>query len=205
MKKWVLLLLVTLPACSQLIYTDDFEQPRPEQWQFSADSLGQSQIVDGAITIDLTAARSLQYALLNDQLVDSFTATVDANYLGTASDASYGMLFQVQEDGSFYRFDVTADGYFVVEQHNADGSWTRLSDGWVASQAIQRGSGATNRLKVTVNGSRITVFANDQLLQRYDVRDQLLGVGRIGLDVGTFRVGDAHVRFDNLEIRTPTR
>ncbi len=204
----VLLLLGVTVACADLpvgtvggntaLYQDAFIPAQTGNWFLEGDDLGGSGIVNEQLVINVKTPNTVQFATLRDQTFSDFVLEVDAHQNSGTPDSSYGVLFRMQDNDQFYRFEITGDGHFILERRNADGTWTRLSSDWTTSAAINQGLNAVNRLKVIASGSLITVYANDVLLQ--EATDATYASGTIGLDAGTFGDSNLQVSFDNLAI-----
>jgi len=70
--------------------------------------------------------------------------------------------------------------------------------GWEASDAIQQGLEATNRLKVLCSGDYFAFYVNDVFLT--DVQDATFQEGNIGLAIGTFDEPGVEVLFDDIRV-----
>ena len=127
---------------------------------------------------------------------------VEATQVSGSLNSSYGLLFRLNPEIGFYRFEVTSDGSYLIEKRmGSDGSWERLSAGWVSSPTILIGLGQVNRLKVMANGSRLTFFING--IEVAEVEDGDFAVGKLALSAGTFNQAGLEVAFDNLTISNP--
>jgi hypothetical protein len=205
---FLLLLLCWLPACSQiqrgdsdLLYQEQFSPTQLGNWLLEGDAQGSTILMNEQLVIQINAANTMQYATLQEPLFSDFVLEVEAQLLAGASDSSYGVLFRQDDNGRFYRFEITGNGLFMLERRNGDGSWTRLIDEWTESTAIHQGTNAVNRLRVEAVGSQIAVYANDQLL--HEVSDSAYPTGTIALDAGTFGQPGLQVAFDNLTVHRP--
>ena len=198
-----------LSACwagGVVILTDDFARPGRYAWLVEGDEAGRSLIVDGRLLIEIDSAETLQYVTLQQPTLKDFVFEVDGSLLAGSSRNSYGILFRLQPDGAFYRFELTGDGLYAVEKRTVEGDWLNLSNGWQVSPAILTGLAVTNRLKLFVSGSSLELFVNDQFLQRlspFDADGGVLGEGNIALDAGTFAQGGLQAAFDNVVLRRP--
>ena len=137
---------------SELIYGDDFSSDGAGRWLLEADEFGSTALQDGRLLIEVGQAGTLQYTALEEPTFADFDLTVDAELVAGDREATYGLLFRMAGPESFYRFELTGDGRYVVESHESDGSWRRLVDGWQKSEAIMTGPGAINRLRVVAAG-----------------------------------------------------
>lgn len=200
---------LSLSACltgGVVILIDDFASAGRYPWQTEGDVAGRSQIVDGRLMLEIDQPETLQFVTLQQPVLKDFVLEVDGVLLAGSPRNSYGILFRVQPDMAFYRFEITGDGVYGVEKRTADGQWFSLTDGWRPSPLIKTGLQATNRLKLFVAGSSLEVYVNDQFLQRlspFDAGGDVYGAGQIALDAGTFAQGGLQVAFDNVILREP--
>lgn len=183
-------------------YTDTFVPGQSGNWLFEQDANGSTAIVNEQLVVTIVSPNTIQYATLDDRVFEDFVLEVDAWQRAGAPESSYGVLFRLQEDKQFYRFDITGNGLFIVERRHADGTWTRLVPEWTPTSALNQGLNVANRLKIIAAGSTLTFYANDVLLTQ--VVDEGLSAGGIALDAGTFGGGDLQVSFDNLSITPGT-
>ncbi len=179
-------------------FADAFVPGQTGDWSLEQDDLGSSAVVNEELVITIVAPNTLQYASLPQKIFGDFALEVDATQRAGPAESSYGILFRMQDDQQFYRFDVTGNGLYIIERHESDGTWTRLVPDWMPSSALNQGLNVVNRLKVLATGPTMTFYANDELLTQ--VTDTTLIDGFIGLDAGTFGGGNLQVSFDNLRI-----
>jgi hypothetical protein len=167
-------------------------------WMFEEDEHGSTTIVNDQLVVSVNSPNTIQFTTLTEPAFSDFLLEVDAWQRSGSTESSYGILFRMQDNQQFYRFEVTGTGLFMVERHNADGSWTRLVPEWTPTEALNKGLNVPNRLKVIATGSELAFYVNDILLTQ--VTDDLYQSGTIGLDAGTFSGGSVQVSFDNLRI-----
>jgi hypothetical protein len=167
-------------------------------WMFEEDEHGSTTIVNDQLVVSVNSPNTIQFTTLTKPAFSDFLLEVDAWQRSGSTESSYGILFRMQDNQQFYRFEVTGTGLFMVERHNADGSWTRLVPEWTPTEALNKGLNVPNRLKVIATGSELAFYVNDILLTQ--VTDDLYQSGTIGLDAGTFSGGSVQVSFDNLRI-----
>lgn len=185
-------------GASDTNFTDAFVPGQTGNWLLEQDELGSSAVVNEELLITIVAPHTIQYASLPDRTFGDFALEVDVTQRAGPAESSYGILFRMQDDQQFYRFDVTSNGLYMIERHQSDGTWLRLVPDWAPSSALNQGLNVVNRLKVLAAGPTLTFYANDELLTQ--VTDASLIEGAIGLDAGTFGGGNLQVAFDNLRI-----
>jgi hypothetical protein len=189
-----------MPAADDVIFSDQFFPGEIGAWQVEGDDVGQTAVIDQQLIIAINQPNTMQYTTLQEPTVTHFTMEVDAQQIAGNPESSYGILARMRGAEQFYRFEITSSGLYMVERHNADGTWDQYLDDWTAAPAIKQGLNTVNRLKVEANGSALTFYVNDTLL--HEVSDN--GVGweaNVGLDAGTFGQAGLQVAFDNVIIR----
>lgn len=200
-------ILVLLAACidvgtrtdADLLYSDYFLVGRTGPWRIEGDEAARGVVNDGHLTIEVDSPQTVHFVTLDDPVFSDFVLEVDAVQLAGPRQSSYGVLFRLQDRLHFYRFDITSNGLYVVEKHDGEAGWQRLSEGWVATGAILQEVNAVNTLKVAADGPVLSFFVNDQLLTQ--IRDESYAEGKIALDAGTFNQGGLRVSFDNVLVR----
>lgn len=129
---------------------------------------------------------------------------VEATQTDGPANNGYGMLFRVDDnDDNFYLFKVSGDGYVWIGTYENGGSTIDdisplVGEWWFESDAVNRGDGVTNRLKVQAEGANLIFFVNDQEVGR--VTDDSFSSGDIGLMVETLGLGGVRVEFDNFKV-----
>ena len=129
-------------------FRDEFIPGQTANWLLEQDEVGSTAVANEQLVITVAAPNTVQYATLTDRTFGDFVLEVDAWQRGGAPESSYGVLFRMQDDGQFYRFDITGNGLYMIERRAADGTWTRLLREWTATAAINQGLNVANRLKV---------------------------------------------------------
>ncbi len=204
------LIAVALPACAdagkqpaatvtpapsgpQLFLEDDFEDSG-SGWLEAADAESSQGYRGGRFFFELRAADLIVWDNPGSNLQD-FVLEVEARQVSGDAENSYGVLVRYVDDGNFYRFDLTGDGYYAVTKLENQ-EWNTLQD-WQASQHIKP-QGELNRIKVVCQGLKMAFYANDQPLTT--VEDSAFERGDVGLFASTFADPDVTVEFDNLAI-----
>ncbi len=188
----------TADTPGQALFSDQFVVGQTGKWLLEKDELTSSEIANEQLVLTVNEPNTIQFATLQEPQFTDFVVEVDGRQRAGQPDSSYGVLFRVQDAQRFYRFSITANGLYVIERHNADGSWTRLVQEWLPSTAINQGLNVANRLKVIANGPEFTFFVNDILLQQ--LSDPTYDSGAIALSAGTFGGGNLQVSFDDLVV-----
>lgn len=186
------------PASGQVLFSDEFVVGQTGNWLLEHDEVSAVEITGEQLVLSVNQPNTIQYATLQEPEFSNFVAEVDGRQRAGSLESSYGILFRMQDGQRFYRFSVTPSGLYVIERHDGDGTWTRLVEDWLPSEAINQGPNVANRLKVIANGPDITVFVNDILLQQ--VSDPTYSTGTIALSAGTFGGENLQVSFDDLVV-----
>lgn len=213
-----ILLLASVSSCQpgggflglgqETLFEDSFEPGASGEWDLEGDAEGSASIDNGSLTISVAGANVLQYATLEQPLFDDFALDLDATILSGSASDTYGVLFRLvpatslEGKDAFYRFELTANGDYILERHHPDGTWTRLTDGWQSSTAIESGVGAANHMQIVASGSSVSIYVNGTPLGQYTDSDPLLQ-GRLAVDAASYGPSSFLVAFDNLIIRTP--
>lgn len=185
------------PAPDKPLFFDDFTQDNG-LWETFTEEGATAQIADGQITLanSQPATVALSVAALN---VGDFDMTMTATFVDGDSANSYGIIFRYLNEQTFYRLDLTGDGYWGISRR-LDESWVSVNE-LRASPAIHTGPGAVNTVRLTAQANNFAVYANDMLLGT--VADNTLEIGRIGVFVSTFDNANVRAQFDNIRVVKP--
>ena len=207
----ILLLPIILAACSgsasptaadpDLLFEDSFDGVSSGNWRTEADESGRTAMVDGLMIVEINSPNILQYTALGDEKFSDFDLEVDATFLSSSLGSTLGILLRMVSPDDFVRFEIMADGRYMIERFNPDGSWVRYLDDWESNPVLITGYGAANHLRILADGPEIAFFANDELL--YTLQNAPVAAGQIALDAGTFGESGTRAAFDNLTIRNP--
>lgn len=182
------------------LYRDDFSSGSVH-WNLEGDELGQTKIEAEQLHVLVLSPNTAQYTTLGEPSFSDFILEADASLLDGGEDSTYGVLFRVQESGGFYRFEIMADGRYMLERYDGDNKWTRFIDDWRYSDAIVSGLNANNHIRVEASEAKISIIVNGTLLE--EVTDSAYSAGLIGFDAGTFGSAISNASFDNLTVSEP--
>jgi len=180
-----------------LIYEDDFSDPG-SGWDTYDEDDTWAGYWDSGYRLAVYRENYTAWAVPSPALsLTDFEVEVTARQIAGPLDNNLGLLVRYQEDSdSFYWFQISSDGYYSVDLRR-DGEWVTVI-GWKASDAIQQGLEATNRLRVRCSGDRFSFYVNDVFLT--DVQDATLQQGSIGLAVGAFDEPGVEIVFDDIRV-----
>jgi len=199
----VFLLLATLVACGSqggdgdkpdsLPFEDSFQTQG--DWHTTSDPEVEIAYQDGGLSIEIKVLDQVAWTVSGRHFED-FAIDVDATQVGGPDDNSYGVIARYVDDKSFYRFEISGDGYYAI--HARDGlEWIPLVN-WTESAAINQGQ-ATNHLRVECQGNNLTFYVNDQLLER--ATDDRYQQGDVGLVAATlFGEPGTHILFKDFQV-----
>lgn len=116
----------------------------------------------------------------------------------TVTQGSAGIVFLSAAPTAFYHFLIDTEGSYAIQkvQQNMNNATTVVD--WTKHAALQNGNDAVNRLRIERQGSTITFFANDQLLNTFE-----LPVGELTNQYGfalTSEARQGEATFDNLVV-----
>ena len=119
-------------------------------------------------------------------------------------DNAFGMLLMSDNvRDNFYRFEISSDGYMRIYRCDDGCSEAEplVSDGWVATDAIEQGLNQVNVLRVDAEDGQLIFYING--IEVAKVRDNNYTSGDIGLFVNTQDEGDVVIHFDNFYVVEP--
>jgi len=160
-----------------LILHDDFSD-EASGWGTPDVAAGSARYADEGFVIQVTAANQLLFSTLPVDVGDIDFAVTARQDEGEPEN-TYGLIFRYSDDDNFYAFLVNRANQYAL-LCRANGQWTALQN-WAKSDAVQRGG---NTLRVEAKGSRIALYANDDLLTT--IEDDKLDRGHVGLAAATF-------------------
>ena len=147
----------------------------------------------------------LQMTSLNADKWNSWMLTSQtlANYYleGTASPGGcsgldhYGLMVRAPDENQGYLYAFSCDGQYSLTKWNGKFS-VRLVE-WTQSDLIQAGPDKTNRLGIMAQGSKLSLYANGNLLT--EVVDSSYPMGGFGVFIGAVVTPGFTVTFDQLE------
>ena len=192
---------VNIPGVSKPIFRDEFVLGETGSWLLENDESGATTIVPEQLLIEINNPQLVQYATLTEPALTDFSLEVDGRILSGSPQSSYGVLFRMQNPQQFYRFEITGDGTYILERHDAGGSRALFMGDWRDAASINQGLNVVNRLGIVAEGPNISLLVNDVILEQ--ITDDAYASGYIGLDAGTFDIAPVQVAFDNLVIFPP--
>ncbi len=184
--------LLSIAACrpaSSARYAIDFTNGAPG-WFLPAETRLTAQAANGYLSLSLKPPHMVGWALSPFAFQDG-QVEVEGTLLEGPSSTDYGLIVHAAR-GRFYRFAISADGYYGVFFYER-GNWRALMD-WTIHPAIRTGR-TTNHLRVRSAGVEMIFWVNGVEVARVP-RGSNAESGRVGVSIGTMAGGDARVAFD---------
>ena len=111
----------------------------------------------------------------------------------------YGLVFRAPNTDAGYFFGVTCDGRYSLHARNfANGEDSALVN-LTTNSAIRTGSNQSNRIWVRVEGEKISMYANDVLLQEVN-NNKYLNEGNVGAFVAANETAGFTVLLDTVSL-----
>jgi len=147
----------------------------------------------------ITVSRSNSYSCHcpTKKPFSDFVLEVEATVEGGSKDNAYGVVLRQQPFGNeFYRFKISADGYFGFDLRRF-GIWKDIVP-WTKSDAINTGK-ASNQIRVECQGSKFSYEVNGVKLG--ECTDRTLISGMAGFIAESLSQGGVQVAFGNFTIK----
>ena len=181
-----------------LLYAASFDAI--ETWGGGRLQGAQGVVDDGVYRLTVTAPEGFFWTTAGRSFGDG-VYEVEATHAAGPEDNGFGLLFRADATtGAFYVFEISGDGFVWIGRCD-DGCvrmTTLVGEGWFFSDAVRRGVGAANRLRVEAAGSDLAFYVNGVEVGR--AQDAALAEGDVGLFVETRGEGNVGVTFDNLRV-----
>src|ERR1700730_16742412 len=189
----LLLLPPVLSALAgEILYQDNFANLDPS-WGTPSERLS---VEDGKLT--LKPAPDTTQSILNQANVFD-DADIRVEVILPAGDASVpgGLIFWAKDHSNFYCLCIDAAGYFKISRYVTD-RWLQPV-GWIENEAIDKGIGRVNKLRVVTKGRQATAYINDKQVTTFSGQPPL-GGGCIGVSGGSAENLQNTWQFTNLQV-----
>jgi len=176
------------------IFKDTFDD-NSYGWSEWKDEHGDKGIKDGVYYIAISNTEWASWSTADDRVFDNFVLKVEAQAVKGPDDNGYGVVFRYQDNGNFYYFEISSDGYYSIGKLLND-EWEILTS-WTESDLIHLGQ-RTNTLHIECDGYRMAFFVNDYKLE--ELTDHDFTSGQVGFMAETNSDSGVRVHFDNLQV-----
>jgi uncharacterized protein len=182
----------TPPPTQKILYEDDFSRLDPS-WGIFGDILS---VRDGKLV--MKPAVNTTQSVLN--LFNTFNDADIQVEVGLASGAPVvvgGLIFWAKDYADFYCLRIDANGSFEIS-HFVASRWL-IPVGRTKSEAINKGLGKINKLRVVTKGPQMTAFINDQQVITMTGQPPL-GGGCVGISGSSDLDRQSTWQFSNLRV-----
>ena len=151
----------------------------------------------------ITPEKNTTQTILNQANV--FPNDMEASYALTFIKApaptwGSGLVFWAKDYDEYYAVLINAQGWFGVQRHMSNRYLLPVA--WQASDAIKKGEGAENQVKVVTKGNQATIFINGKEVVSFNGQPPQGGT-LIGFKAASGPEGANTVAFANLQITQP--
>ena len=195
----VAMLVVAANMClaAKVLFEDKFTKLDPSWGSTSAIM----NVKDGKLVI--TPEKNTTQTILNQANV--FPNDMEASYTLTFIKApaptwGSGLVFWAKDYDEYYAVLLNAQGWFGVQRHVSNRYLLPVA--WQASDAIKKGEGAENQVKVVTKGNQATIFINGKEVVSFNGQPPT-GGSLIGVKAASGPEGANTVGFANLQITQP--
>ena len=183
-----------VPESTQLLQ-ENFDNPDSSVLSNAEDSFARYAFVDGAYQMQVKQPERLAWSIVGGPYRD-LRVSVESSITPNDPVAAVGLIFHYRDEGNFYLYSITNDGFYALELL-LNNQWITLID-WTPSEFIDP---RDNLLSIATSGDRIDLYINGSLLET--TRDNSFTVGSVGIGVTSLDEIPATVNFDNLLIVRP--
>jgi glucose/mannose transport system substrate-binding protein len=188
----LLVLQIRAVVAGEILFEDNFTNLDPS-WGIPGERLS---VEDGKLT--LKPAPDTTQSILNQANVFD-DADIRVEVILPAGDASVpgGLIFWAKDHSNFYCLCIDAAGYFKISRYVTD-RWLQPV-GWSENEAINKGIGQVNKLRVVTKGRQATAYINDKRVATFNGQPPQ-GGGCVGVSGGSPGNAQNTWQFRNLQV-----
>jgi hypothetical protein len=193
----VVLLAVSVSLAGKVLFEDKFTSLDPS-WGAPGPIM---DVKDGKLII--TPKVNTTQTILNQAEVypNDFEATFAMSYVkAPAPTWGSGLVFWARDYNQYYAVLINVEGWFGI-QRNVNGRYL-LPVAWRESDAIKKGLGAENQVKVVTKDKKATVFINGKEVISFSGQPPQGGT-LVGFKVASGPEGSNTVAFSNFQLVQP--
>jgi TPR repeat protein len=176
----------------KILYEDDFSRLDPS-WGIFGDILS---VKDGKLVLK-PALNTTQSVLNLFKIFNDADIQVEVALASGAPIVEGGLTFWAKDYADFFCLFIDANGSFEIS-HFVGGRWL-IPVGWTKSEAINRGVGKVNKLRVVTKGAQMTAFINDKQVATMTGQSPL-GGGCVGISGSSDLDRQSTWQFSNLRV-----
>jgi uncharacterized protein len=177
----------------KILYEDDFSRLDPS-WGIFGDILS---VKDGKLVLK-PAVNTTQTVLNIFSIFNDADIEVEVVLASGAPIVAGGLVFWAKDYTDFYCLSIDANGSFEIS-HFVASRWL-IPVGWTKSEAINKGVGKINKLRVVTKGAQMTAFINDKQVITMTGQPPL-GGGCVGISGSSNLDRQTTWQFLNLRVR----
>ncbi len=166
-----------------------------DNWPLFNDDHVTMKIRNGQLQMSSTNADKWNSWMLTTQSLANFYLEGTANPGECSGLDHYGLMVRAPDENQGYLYAFSCNGQYSLTKWNGKFS-VRLVE-WTQSDLIQAGPDKSNRLGIMAQGSKLSLYANGNLLT--EVVDSSYPMGGFGMFVGAVETAGFTVTFDQLE------
>lgn len=174
-----------------LLWEDDFSQKR---WEVYEDKDHHKGYVEEQYFI-LVEGEEYDFWTTAGETFADFILEIETQQRGGPDDNDYGVILRYQDDGNFYYFKISGDGYYTFGKLIDNELFDIIR--WQESEAIHLGS-SRNNLRVEVVDENFSFYINDELVDT--AIDSDFAQGDVGVVAGTYQTSGVDIAFDDLKV-----
>jgi hypothetical protein len=148
-----------------------------------------SQLILTALEPDGWSGWTLSWPQFQDAYIEATTRSGACSGLDR-----HGLVFRAEGSDQAYLYGLSCDGRFSLRKWDGEGFIVLLD--WVPDERIQIGEGAVNRLGIMLQGERMTMYINGNLLG--EIRDDTYQEGTLGLFIASLNTEGYRVLVDEI-------
>lgn len=181
------------------LFSDDFSRDNGD-WEVFSDNNGKVFYEGGWFhLINYTTAPYDTQSMMTEQDFSDFILEVEVKLIDGTDDNWQGVVGRYQDDGNYYVFNISADGYYYISRF-LEHEQLALAEA-TQSSYINLGWDTVNTMYIECVGNKLKLSVNGHLLA--SVTDNTFSDGEIGLQVTSWSGDFSEVAFDNLVISEP--
>jgi hypothetical protein len=180
------------------VYFDDFSNPQ-SGWYTQYTDDHSVQYDWGGLRFRINRANFDMWSY-PDRVFTNAIIWVEAAKLEGTDDNAFGILCRIQENGDFYAFLISSDGYFGISRRQAGTFHLLNADSMTHSDAVSSTTGLY-RLRAECDRENLFFFVNDFMVA--EVGDNELKSGKVGVLAGTYSQPGVDIFFDTFIVTVP--
>ena len=178
----------------EVLYEDNFTSLDPS-WGTPGERLS---VEDGKLTLK-PAPNTTQSILNQANVFNDADIRVEVTMLAGNANVPGGLIFWARDFSNFYCLCVDANGHFKVSHYVTD-RWLQPVN-WTENEAIKKGVGQVNNLRVVTRARQATAYINDKQVTTFGGQPPP-GGGCVGMSGGSAENSQNTWQFSNLRVST---